>query len=258
MKKKILVLGMAIILLFSVVAFGTAACRFYDPSRTELLARLAEFEERLDALEKENRILSGQVALWEYRADAIRELREFADARGEWNFRLANWNIIQSYIVGATTAIIAAENNATIEYVVEKTKGYIRAIRLITEEFLLTISVEETTVPQGENFIIYVELKNQSGEDVEIVFDDLFGIYAPELVRETVHANGAIQRLFLNNSIIQGEFIIGAGTPSGTYEVRAFAWFGWILDKCCASFAPPEWVYYTVEIWSDKILLTVQ
>jgi len=117
MKKKILVLGVAIVLLFSVVAVGTAACRFYDPSRTELLARLAEFEERLDALEEENRILRGQVALWEYRADAIRELREFADARGEENFSETNWSRIQGYVANAVVNIIAAENKGAVGYV---------------------------------------------------------------------------------------------------------------------------------------------
>jgi hypothetical protein len=40
--------------------------------------------------------------------------------------------------------------------------------------FELTISVAETTLPQGENFRVTVELTNNSGEDHEIAYSFLF------------------------------------------------------------------------------------
>jgi len=41
--------------------------------------------------------------------------------------------------------------------------------------FLLTITVEETTLPHGENFEVHIELKNVSGRDVRIYYFDRFG-----------------------------------------------------------------------------------
>ena len=46
---------------------------------------------------------------------------------------------------------------------------------LITpDDFELIIFVEETTIIQGENFIVDVEMKNKSGEDLVIHYDYLF------------------------------------------------------------------------------------
>lgn len=42
------------------------------------------------------------------------------------------------------------------------------------DPFVLTISVEETTIQQGKNFGVNVELKNTSGECYEIVYSILF------------------------------------------------------------------------------------
>jgi len=47
-------------------------------------------------------------------------------------------------------------------------------VEICSSEFLLTISVEETTLTQGENFQVNVELKNNSGQDVEITYSLLF------------------------------------------------------------------------------------
>jgi len=44
----------------------------------------------------------------------------------------------------------------------------------IEDDFILTISVAETSVPQGQHFQVYAELKNNSGQDLEIIVDILF------------------------------------------------------------------------------------
>ena len=47
------------------------------------------------------------------------------------------------------------------------------------DDFELTISMEETSLPQGENFIVHVELKNNSGQDLEIATYSLFSPHIP-------------------------------------------------------------------------------
>ena len=48
-----------------------------------------------------------------------------------------------------------------------------------SQPFVLTISVEETSVPQGEPFWVHVELKNNSGEDHDIAYAFLLSPYIP-------------------------------------------------------------------------------
>jgi len=47
------------------------------------------------------------------------------------------------------------------------------------DDFALTISVEQTALPQGEDFIVGIELKNISGEDIEITYSILFRAHIP-------------------------------------------------------------------------------
>ena len=41
-------------------------------------------------------------------------------------------------------------------------------------DFVLKISVEETTLPQGKNFMVNIELRNNSGQDLEIAHAGMF------------------------------------------------------------------------------------
>jgi hypothetical protein len=73
------------------------------------------------------------------------------------------------------------------------------------DDFILTISVEETTLPQDENFRVNVELKNNSGEDHEIAYMFLF---TPNIPGEHWIASGRVPppwpfiELFENGSTI--------------------------------------------------------
>jgi len=281
MKKKILVLGMAFVLLFSAVAFGAAACRFYDPSCTELLASLADLETRLDALEEENRVLREQVALWEYRADAIRELREFADARGEENFRLVNWNIILSYIANVAGVINEAETKYIVRTIRDEAKENIGSVRPYSEEFVLRILDEEITVVQGEDISVNVEFVNKSRGLQEIFFDSFFHPQIPNYLPNPEDPVGdpgpPIRRVLINNETLRFPRwipcslycewgtcqVCGGGTlcdlspvwggwrlSVGTHEL-AFVFAFWLN---CAQMSP---YFHHLRVFSNTITITV-
>ena len=104
------------------------------------------------------------------------------------------------------------------------------------EPFILTISVEETTLPQGQNFKVNVELKNNSGEDHEIFYDYLFWprILGWNLLHEQSIVGPPwfphhISRLFEAGSILRniethgfksGSRFLGATLTPGTHELR--------------------------------------
>ena len=90
--------------------------------------------------------------------------------------------------------------------------------------FVLTVSVEETTIMQGESFTIYIELKNNSGEDIVIYYSILFlpripgwipfgGVAALELPEPR-------PRLFEAGEVIQRGWRIGDLAVLGTHEMR--------------------------------------
>ena len=130
------------------------------------------------------------------------------------------------------------------------------------DDFVLTVSVRETTLPHGENFKFSVELKNNSGKDHEITYSILFW---PSIPGWNIFGDGFIQtdlpepqsRLFEAGSVLRGigifiigdgEWLFGADLELGTHELRFRAEF-W-LDLGQES-------QQKIEIWSDTIVLTV-
>jgi uncharacterized repeat protein (TIGR02543 family) len=126
------------------------------------------------------------------------------------------------------------------------------------EDFVLTISVEETTLAQGEDFRVTAELKNNSGEDIEIFFCSLAypiisGWQLPiEMGAEESFEFGVT--FFPKNSTMQIYAIQGVGATwhightlePGTHELRFIARFS--LDE----------QEEQITIWSNAIILTVQ
>jgi len=125
--------------------------------------------------------------------------------------------------------------------------------------FVLTISVEETSLPQGEPFIVNVELWNNSGEDHEIYSGSLFWphILDWDLFDEIERPpSGHGPTFFEADSIIRnrgfwgGEaWRIGSALEPGTHELRFNARF--ILNW------GPENPQF-IEVWSSTITLMVQ
>ena len=105
-------------------------------------------------------------------------------------------------------------------------------IEWITDgDFLLTISVEETTLRRGEDFVVYAELKNQSGQDQEIVFQWLFMPIIPNWdVFDVYHSGDLIfempvleSRFFADNgTIVNIDFMTSEGAISRPFFYMQF------------------------------------
>ena len=126
------------------------------------------------------------------------------------------------------------------------------------EDFVLTISVEQTSLPQGEDFRVDVELKNNSGEDREIVYSILFwpsipdwhpfggiAIDPPEPQSRLFEANGTMRNIGIWGSEDE-PWLVGFDLEPGTHELRFRATFWLANDE------------QQVEVWSNAVLLTVQ
>ena len=140
--------------------------------------------------------------------------------------------------------------------------------------FVLTISAEETSLPQGDNFFgFYVELKNNSGQDLEIIVDILFWPHIPNWRSDEVATDMPERRtiFFPKNGVIRHEpwsppfdrparFGYGGGSgyygdewvewlPVGTHELSVGAVFYIICEQGREN--------QRVGVRSDTIVLTV-
>ena len=98
-----------------------------------------------------------------------------------------------------------------------------------SNDFVLTISVDETTLPQGEGFWVDVELKNISGKCFEITHSG-FGLFDSGSVWHPfgdpeVDSPEPISRVFEINDIIRDNIRVGASLEPGTHELRINANF---------------------------------
>ena len=134
----------------------------------------------------------------------------------------------------------------------------------VTENnIILTISAEETTLRRGENFVVNVELKNNSEEDYVIFYDSLFDPFIPNwhlrdewsLPFPPWNAFN-MSSPFEAGSILQnirtwghsgGPWIFGTTLARGTHELRFSARFR--LNQRSG---------LLIEVWSNPIILTVR
>jgi len=129
------------------------------------------------------------------------------------------------------------------------------------EDFMLTISVEETTLPKGENFTVNVELKNTSGENLEITHSFLFWPDIPNWsIREdwggiAIDPPEPRARFMETNSVLRnisvwgeecGAWLVGHTLMPGAHELRFRATFR--LQGSAQQ----------IEVWSNTIMITVQ
>ena len=133
------------------------------------------------------------------------------------------------------------------------------------DDFELKITAVESTVPQGEGVRVNVELKNNSGQDLEIVYEgslywpvipgwDPFGCNCIGNCRCPSRYDSPLpQSIFIpiNNVIQLGEFNIDSSTLLlGTHELRFTARF-WIQGQ------GHLWDDQ-IDVWSNTVILTVQ
>ena len=146
------------------------------------------------------------------------------------------------------------------------------------DDFELTISVEETSLPQGENFRVHVELKNNSGQDLEIVYIFLFGVdipgwnpcdcgcddcpddgececpvsgELPEPLSRFFPANGVIRNIWREHELETWPIASNTLEP-GTHELRFSARFHVNYGQ---NDLPHD---RQIEFWSNTVVLTVQ
>ena len=89
------------------------------------------------------------------------------------------WANYHGVITGRTATEIDPTGTVSRAEAAAMLTRFMRIIRsaetgISLDDFILTISVEETTLPQGENFRVTIELKNNSGKNLEIVYQFLF------------------------------------------------------------------------------------
>ena len=131
--------------------------------------------------------------------------------------------------------------------------------------FVLTISAEETSLPQGEDFRVNVELRNDSGEDVEIVYSILFwpripgwepfggiAIDPPEPQTRLFEAGSVIRNVDVWGNEGEG-WLLGSDLEQGTHELTFRASFSLISVGDNGEFIEQQ-----ISIVSPAILLTVQ
>jgi hypothetical protein len=146
------------------------------------------------------------------------------------------------------------------------------------EAFELTVSVEETTLPQGRDFRVIAELKNISEDDHAIQYRFLFwphvegwdpfgGITTRHFRAESTlfEANSTIRNVDIRSPGFSSDdgrgWLVGAGLEPGTHELRFSATF--VLPDYDSTTPIPGYdhspviIPTTIEIVSDPILLTV-
>ena len=108
-------------------------------------------------------------------------LLDFADAHiiSDWAKVAMEWVVHNEFIIGTDLGALNPRATATRGEAVTMFMRFIEQAEHqpqlpSAEDFVLTISVEEATLPQGNNFSVHVELRNDSGRDLEISHFFLF------------------------------------------------------------------------------------
>ncbi|MCL2556106.1 MAG: DUF1542 domain-containing protein, partial [Firmicutes bacterium] len=113
----IIVLGMALVMLFSFVMFGASSCEVYDP-------RLTEMQRRIEELEEQNRLL--RLSL--HQANAIIKLHNHLNALDESEFSVNNWGRIKTYFESGIANIEKAESIGAIDAALTQAKEHINSV----------------------------------------------------------------------------------------------------------------------------------
>ena len=136
--------------------------------------------------------------------------------------------------------------------------------------FVLTISVEEASLPQGERFRVHVELKNYSGEDVEIAYDHLFFSSIPSWHGHRCECCGHFVAdapppprisLLEADGIKQNVLHSGNILEPGTYELRFSARFWLQFERYTSPGFPDTPIFLwddRIEVWSNSVIITVR
>jgi len=161
MRRRIIVLGMALVMLFSVTFFGAGRCVIYEP------------------------IPEPCPILAAHKANAIVELQEHAFELGERNFTRVNWDVVQGYVDDGIVDIILASNIDEVNEALAGTKENMGEVEMwdqmglewgFSECLSFALHVEITTQREfiglfpwlnyGDYFDITVKAKNLIGKSI--------------------------------------------------------------------------------------------
>ena len=90
------------------------------------------------------------------------------------------WAVSQGLVRGTPAGLLSPQGTATRAECAAVLMQFVGEHERLHAPFVLTISVEETNLPQGEDFVVNVELKNNSREDQTIGVDVLFWSHIPD------------------------------------------------------------------------------
>ncbi|MCL2556305.1 MAG: hypothetical protein FWE03_04745 [Firmicutes bacterium] len=157
---KIFVMGMALVMLFSVTFFGASNCEIYNPQVTELLRKIEELEEQA-------RQQAERIALYEHRVNAIEDLKEFVSERGQENFTQENWILIQQYLIEGIGKINATIDKDAVDAAVDEVKYLISGVTFIVNSHGLFGGM---SFCDGVDFCLYYELPKSTYTVIKDVY----------------------------------------------------------------------------------------
>lgn len=180
-------------------------------------------------------------------ADALTNLDTSIRQGARWNDftdrkQIASWAVdglawanYHGIVTGRTATTIAPAGTATRAEAAAMLTRFMRLVERLSADFVLTISVEETTLPQGESFRVDVEFRNNSGECHEIVFD-MFLLPIPGLwYWDGIYIDWPEPRpgFLETDHVSQARWYLGTALEPGTHRLRfrAAFWLNWGQDN---------------------------
>jgi len=268
---KVVVTVMAMVMLFSVIAFGAGHCVMYDPRVAELQRRIEEMEEenrlqaeRVAELERENEALRLELA----RSVAIIRLWEHLEGFDENSFSVNNWNRVIAYFEDGLNNLSEVASTDKITSVLAEAKENMDSVPY--EDFVLRILDEDITVYCQRDILVNVEFINQTGRTM--IVNLRFGIiehvppYIDFFARWPEISYYPIIKVIENNQAVyfgskyqSGEFLPCSGIyvflcdlSRGVHELSFHLFFSAWCYEDANNFHRPM-----TRIWSNTILLTV-
>lgn len=252
-----------------------AEVKYVEGEGSALLTRIDKYEAQLKALRGQLE----QLELAEYKDKAIRVLEDYiynfgADIIGDYEgLRIA----MRGFVEGGVALINTAEDKESVRTALAAAKNQVRGVPLrpiTAEDFLLTITVRETTIPLGRSVRADVEFKNVSGQDLVVGY-----IMPWQMIVYTfwdgyqyvfVHVNTEGYPLFTNmekNAVHRlDNVVIDVPERTGTHHVKLdiSRYSGWnfelmlCLYECCISqYWFENWYNHNISISSNIVTVTV-
>lgn len=165
---------------------------------------------------------------FDFKAEKILELKNYASLMGESNYSEKTWNDITIVVDQAVDKIKKAGSEQDILLTFNETVKTLNTYAPEkTPDFLLTIKIDDIVIVNEKNIEIYISLKNQSGHDVEISYYLLFipiiptGINIPAL--EQPQFPTVVN--FLNDTVIENKYDLGGYFLPGKHKIEFRAIF---------------------------------